>query len=246
MNEREMKIAEAVRAECERLAHESADPVDAISELDAAAIVASVPGEQEPVDIEKAVSRFLGWKLPATFSPDGGASFKPPYPPDSPHRPTGTNLFNADEARQMLEYVLEGCTALPARPIAAPDGMRLVPAKEFNDLTLWLDRCHRKGHLDDLGAPDLLEPWEAFVAADQAASHTATQPPVEEAQAGGDAKDAARYRQLAQLVADGYWGVSRVDDVDKFGVTIAETWMDDKDHMDREIDASMRAEQEGE
>ena len=31
---------------------------------------------------------------------------------------------------------------------------------EFDNLMYWLDRCERKGHLDN--CPDLIEPWTAF------------------------------------------------------------------------------------
>jgi hypothetical protein len=60
------------------------------------------------------VNRFLGWKLPQTFSPDAGVSFTPTgYMMSREERfakgwwPTGTNLLTADEARAMLEYVLD-------------------------------------------------------------------------------------------------------------------------------------------
>jgi hypothetical protein len=54
-------------------------------------------------DIDEAVNRFLGWRLPETFNPDGGISFvrNPAYP-----MPTGTNLLDCNQARAMLEYVL--------------------------------------------------------------------------------------------------------------------------------------------
>lgn len=47
------------------------------------------------------IERFLTWPLPASVCADLCAT-KPGYP----HR-TGTNLLSYDEARQMLEYVLE-------------------------------------------------------------------------------------------------------------------------------------------
>lgn len=56
------------------------------------------------------VDRFLRWKLPEDFNPDGGISFKREfnehmeYP--MKHKPVGTNLLTADQARAMLEYVL--------------------------------------------------------------------------------------------------------------------------------------------
>ena len=73
----------------------------------------ALPGAQNapsvPDDvIEQAVNRFLSWKLPKDFHPDGGIVFIPTkgrgY--DSPHWPIGTNLFTAEQAREMLRYAL--------------------------------------------------------------------------------------------------------------------------------------------
>ena len=64
----------------------------------------SVPGGM----VERAVTRFLSWKLPKDFHPDGGVVFIPTkgrgY--DSPYWPCGTNLLNAQQARDLLRYVL--------------------------------------------------------------------------------------------------------------------------------------------
>jgi hypothetical protein len=54
-------------------------------------------------DIKTLVDRFLTWKLPDTFAPDAGISFKAP---DERWWPTGTNLFMATEAEEMLRHVL--------------------------------------------------------------------------------------------------------------------------------------------
>ena len=66
--------------------------------------------------IKKAVTRFLGWRLPSDFNPDGGISFQREYnvsynanrglPPDI-HEPTGTNLFTAQQAEEMIKYILK-------------------------------------------------------------------------------------------------------------------------------------------
>ena len=60
-------------------------------------------------NIKHAVDKFLAWPLPKDFSPDGGISFK--NEPDArgyaPSWPVGTNLFTADQAQQMFEYVLK-------------------------------------------------------------------------------------------------------------------------------------------
>jgi len=62
--------------------------------------------------IKYMVNRFLMWKLPANFSPDAGISFKPTFNEhtDFPmrHEPVGTNLFDAIQATQMVEYMIEG------------------------------------------------------------------------------------------------------------------------------------------
>lgn len=60
---------------------------------------------------DEMVTRFLGWKLPADFSPDAGITFKRVYNEQSPfgpqnHEPTGTNLLSGEQARAMLEHVL--------------------------------------------------------------------------------------------------------------------------------------------
>jgi hypothetical protein len=52
--------------------------------------------------IDQAVDRFLGWKLPQDFAPDGGISFTPV--PNHIWFPTGTNLLTAIQAKAMLEY----------------------------------------------------------------------------------------------------------------------------------------------
>lgn len=67
--------------------------------------------------IKRMVSRFLAWKLPANFNPDGGISFERDYnvafnaangQPPSVHEPVGTNLFTATQAEAMIRHMLEG------------------------------------------------------------------------------------------------------------------------------------------
>lgn len=59
--------------------------------------------------IQECVSRFLNWKLPSDFSPDAGISFnKLPHLHDTHEWPIGTNLLNADQAKDMLEHILTG------------------------------------------------------------------------------------------------------------------------------------------
>lgn len=66
--------------------------------------------------IKHMVDRFLGWKLPSTISPDGGISFDRIGSKGTPHEfmrePYGTNVLNADEARAMVQHMLDGMPSL--------------------------------------------------------------------------------------------------------------------------------------
>ena len=56
--------------------------------------------------------RFLGWKLPEGFNPDGGISFEPfinkGTAREHKYEPIGTNLFDAVQAEAMIRYMVEG------------------------------------------------------------------------------------------------------------------------------------------
>ena len=62
--------------------------------------------------VREMVNRFLCWKLPKDFNPDGGISFTPTRPHEGDEFdnlwwwPSGTNLFNAEQAREMIEHML--------------------------------------------------------------------------------------------------------------------------------------------
>lgn len=60
--------------------------------------------------VREMVNRFLCWKLPADFAPDGGISFKAEYNENTPypmrHYPTGTNLFHVGQATEMVRHML--------------------------------------------------------------------------------------------------------------------------------------------
>lgn len=58
--------------------------------------------------IKHMVDRFLRWRLPENFNPDGGIKFvRPDYPP-AVAAPFGTNLFDAVQADAMVRYMIEG------------------------------------------------------------------------------------------------------------------------------------------
>lgn len=60
--------------------------------------------------IKHMVNRFLNWKLPENFNPDGGISFEPTinahteWP--SNQEPTGTNLFDYTQAEAMVRHMI--------------------------------------------------------------------------------------------------------------------------------------------
>lgn len=62
--------------------------------------------------VKHLVDRFLGWRLPQTFAPDGGITFERHGNKGTPHQyersPTGTNLLDATQAETMVRYMLEG------------------------------------------------------------------------------------------------------------------------------------------
>lgn len=76
--------------------------------------------------IETLVNRFLAWPLPTSVCADTCATAQPgtyPYPR------SGTNLLNADEARQMIEHLLVG----PSRLLALLDAADEALDKETYD-----------------------------------------------------------------------------------------------------------------
>ena len=89
--------------------------------------------------IKQMVDRFLCWKLPSNFTPDGGISFNPEFNvewnakqglPPQRHEPIGTNLFDASQAEEMVRHMAEGIGQhLAVRPIdsgTVPGGKALA------------------------------------------------------------------------------------------------------------------------
>lgn len=62
--------------------------------------------------IDELVNRFLGWRLPQDFSPDffikfdREAAIRLHDSTNGTAWPIGTNLLNADQAREMLKFLL--------------------------------------------------------------------------------------------------------------------------------------------
>lgn len=68
--------------------------------------------------IKRMVNRFLCWRLPENFAPDGGISFKAAFNEHTAHpmkhEPTGTNLFDATQAEAMVRFIAEGIIPTPS------------------------------------------------------------------------------------------------------------------------------------
>lgn len=61
--------------------------------------------------IKYMVDRFLMWRLPKPWNPDGGISYTRPnyaHQPTEHDWPVGTNLFDAQQATAMVRHMLEG------------------------------------------------------------------------------------------------------------------------------------------
>lgn len=63
--------------------------------------------------IKRMADRFLSWKLPDDFRPDGGIEFDADAPTkldprNRPYEPTGTNLFDARQAEAMVRHMVQG------------------------------------------------------------------------------------------------------------------------------------------
>lgn len=62
--------------------------------------------------IKHMVNRFLIWRLPDNFNPDGGITFKRLFNENTSHpmkhEPVGTNLLDYTQAEEMIRYMVDG------------------------------------------------------------------------------------------------------------------------------------------
>lgn len=95
--------------------------------------------------MKKLVNKFLSWPLPETVCSDLCATM-----PNYPHR-TGTTLLTADEAEQMLKYVVGSVLEerdqyknMLVKEFGHPDGINLV--QTIVDLQKELDALRAENH----------------------------------------------------------------------------------------------------
>jgi hypothetical protein len=67
---------------------------------------------------------------------------------------------HALKAFEALVRADERALAAPVQEPVIPEGFSLVAVRGFDELMYWLNRCERKGYLEN--CPDLIEPYEAF------------------------------------------------------------------------------------
>lgn len=70
--------------------------------------IAAFGSPAAPAVTDEMVNRFLGWRLPAGFSPDCFVSFDRKRAEENSSWPIGTNLLDAEQAKAMLQHVLGG------------------------------------------------------------------------------------------------------------------------------------------
>lgn len=106
--------------------------------------------------IKHMVSRFLMWKLPEHFRPDGGISFSKPLKPNGEpyeHGPSGTNLFDATQANAMVRHMLEGL----------PSPAKMQTTKAMRDRLLELSNADGRDDYDR-AVTMLVSDFEALLA----------------------------------------------------------------------------------
>ena len=101
-------------------------------------------------NIKHMVERFLSWRLPADFAPDGGISFEPTYrfnATEIRREPIGTNLLTYTQAEAMVRHMLVG---MPETPHADRDGSGLTgdALREELECTCGAGHGSGEGHTD--------------------------------------------------------------------------------------------------
>jgi hypothetical protein len=107
--------------------------------------------------IKHMVDRFLGWRLPKPWNPDNGISYKRPnyaHEPADHDWPTGTNLFDAQQAAEMVRYMAEGM----------PDPIALYRMRERINVRLNNHLCDMEEGADD-SIVGFNEAWDIVAAA---------------------------------------------------------------------------------
>lgn len=134
---------------------------------DEAPAAAIVPPPVSADLVSHMVNRFLAWRLPENFSPDGGITFTRVMNEGTVYahtaEPSGTNLLDAEQATAMVRHMLEGAPPV-SKGDAAYAQWRASQTAEFDGTTEGLAR-----------ARDMFEKWigDALPANDDGQVHFA-------------------------------------------------------------------------
>ena len=84
------------------------DMLGAKTHEEAASIIAEYHSQDVLPDMKQMVTNFLSWRLPEDFYPDAGISFARNVMKSLPDYawPTGTNLFHAGQAEDMIKHII--------------------------------------------------------------------------------------------------------------------------------------------
>jgi hypothetical protein len=140
--------------------------------------------------VKHMVNRFLMWKLPDNFNPDGGVSFEPEYNveynakqglPPQRHEPSGTNLLDYTQAEAMVRHMLDGLTQPQPDAAVAVERERCAKIAEC----AFDDRGNgRSGHHSEM---DWTDGYRDGTRAAAAAIRAGGQPFAADRQKGGEA-----------------------------------------------------------
>jgi len=88
--------------------------------------------------IKYMVNRFLGWKLPENFNPDGGISFKRINNEHRPewsykNEPTGTNLFDYTQAEAMIRHLVDGLCGAEVEVRELREAFKQIPLDKMSE-----------------------------------------------------------------------------------------------------------------
>lgn len=120
--------------------------------------------------VKHMVDRFLGWRLPEDFRPDGGVQFdadgaKKLDPRNLRYEPRGTNLFDARQAEKMVLHLIEGL------PVSAADAAEAAVGRAVYSRVAALMDATDGPELDALNLlTEIIEATEADLS-DQGESH---------------------------------------------------------------------------
>lgn len=101
-----VKLAEGCCSAISPCSHQQLSPdtlCETCSNVTSKSVKVEVEGGITPKQLDHLICRFLQWKLPPDFAPDGGITYE-----RKSVQPIGTNLFTYGQAKMMVRFMVEG------------------------------------------------------------------------------------------------------------------------------------------